>query len=91
MPGHMGDQQVTVKNLEIVEVKPETNEVLVKGAVPGARNGLLVISSPEGKIEIEMPPVIEETKTEVVAPIIVEEVQSQPEADHPVAEKDVSV
>lgn len=65
MPGHMGDQQVTVKNLEIVEVNSDTNEVLIKGAVPGARNGLLVISSQEGKIEIEAPAVVEETKVEV--------------------------
>ena len=43
MAGHMGNQRVTVKNLEIVRVDPERNLLLVKGAVPGAPNGLLLI------------------------------------------------
>lgn len=43
MGGHMGDARVSVKNLEIVEVHPEQNEILIKGAVPGARGGLLMI------------------------------------------------
>ena len=41
MGGHMGDARVSVKNLEIVEVNPESNEILIKGALPGARNGLV--------------------------------------------------
>lgn len=41
MAGHMGDERVTVQNLEVVEVRPEENLILVKGAVPGA-NGSLV-------------------------------------------------
>jgi large subunit ribosomal protein L3 len=53
MGGHMGDAKVTVHNLEVVEVHPENNEILLKGAVPGARGSLLVISSKEGKIEVE--------------------------------------
>jgi large subunit ribosomal protein L3 len=53
MAGHMGDNQVTVKNLEIVEVHPEQNELLIKGAIPGARGGLLIISSADGMIEIK--------------------------------------
>ncbi|MGH2428250.1 MAG: 50S ribosomal protein L3 [Candidatus Limnocylindria bacterium] len=43
MPGHMGDQRVTVKKLKVVKVDPERNLILVKGAVPGARNGLLLV------------------------------------------------
>jgi len=43
MGGHMGDAAVTVKNLEIVEVDPKNNFLYIKGAVPGARNGLLEI------------------------------------------------
>lgn len=43
MGGRMGGDQVTVKNLKIVEVHPETNEIYIKGAVPGARNGFLMI------------------------------------------------
>ena len=53
MGGHMGDAQITVHNLEVVEVHPENNEILLKGAVPGARGGLLMISTKEGKIEVE--------------------------------------
>jgi large subunit ribosomal protein L3 len=53
MAGHMGTGRVTVKNLEIIEVHAEENELLIKGAVPGARGGLLFVSSDEGKIEVE--------------------------------------
>ena len=43
MPGRMGDDIVTVQNLEVVRVVPEKNLILVKGAVPGGDNGLLFI------------------------------------------------
>lgn len=43
MPGHMGTDTVTVKKLEIVKVDAEQNLLVVKGAVPGGKNGLLVI------------------------------------------------
>jgi len=43
MPGRMGNQDVTVKNLKIVDVRPEMDLVLVKGAVPGAANSLVEI------------------------------------------------
>jgi large subunit ribosomal protein L3 len=43
MPGHMGNEQVTVKKLQVVRVDAERNLILVKGAVPGARNGLLLV------------------------------------------------
>lgn len=42
-PGHMGNERVTVKRLQVVRVIPERNLLLVKGAVPGARGGLLYI------------------------------------------------
>jgi large subunit ribosomal protein L3 len=45
MAGRMGNAKVTVKNLTIVEVKPETQELLISGAVPGPFNGLVVIQS----------------------------------------------
>lgn len=41
LPGHMGSERVTVKNIEVVEVKAEQNILLVMGAVPGA-NGTIV-------------------------------------------------
>ena len=43
MPGQMGNARVTTQNLEIVEVRPEQNLILVKGAIPGANQGLVVI------------------------------------------------
>lgn len=43
MPGHMGDETVTVKKLEVIKVDAEQNLLIVKGAVPGGKNGLLVI------------------------------------------------
>jgi len=43
MAGHMGDRQVTARNLQISEADPARNLLLVKGAVPGGRNGLLLI------------------------------------------------
>ncbi len=43
MAGHMGNARTTVKNLEVVQVDPERNLLFLKGGVPGAPNGLLVI------------------------------------------------
>ncbi len=43
MPGHFGVDRKTVKNLKIVDIRPEENIVLLKGAVPGAKTGLLEI------------------------------------------------
>jgi large subunit ribosomal protein L3 len=43
MAGHMGDERVTVRKLQVVKADPERNLLLVRGAVPGARNGLLLI------------------------------------------------
>jgi large subunit ribosomal protein L3 len=43
MAGQMGDERVTVQNLQIVRIDPERNLVAVRGAVPGPRGGLVVI------------------------------------------------
>ena len=43
MPGQMGNEQVTVRNLEIIRVDAEKNLILVKGAVPGPRKSLVTI------------------------------------------------
>jgi large subunit ribosomal protein L3 len=43
MPGRMGGERVTVQALQVVLVDPERNLLVVRGAVPGARNGLLMI------------------------------------------------
>ncbi len=44
MPGHMGNAAVTLPNVEIVDVRPEENVIVVKGQVPGPKNGLVMIS-----------------------------------------------
>ena len=44
MAGQWGDEVVTIKNVKIVDVIPEENVVLVKGAVPGARNTLICLT-----------------------------------------------
>ena len=43
MPGQLGAEKVTVKNLQVLDVRQEDNIILVKGAVPGAKNGLVVL------------------------------------------------
>lgn len=43
MAGHMGDEKVTVQNLEVVRVDVENNVILVKGAVPGPKKSLIVL------------------------------------------------
>lgn len=41
LPGHMGCDTVTVKNLEVVRIDAEQNLILVKGSVPGGKNGIV--------------------------------------------------
>jgi large subunit ribosomal protein L3 len=58
MPGHLGDDRVTVQNLRVVQVRPEDNVILVCGAVPGA-NGSYVVVRPAKK-----KPAVQGAKTE---------------------------
>ncbi len=43
MAGHMGHDRVTVQNLQVVDIDPENHVLLVKGAVPGPRSGLVMV------------------------------------------------
>jgi large subunit ribosomal protein L3 len=43
-PGQMGNERVTQQGLRIVQVDPEKNLLLVKGAIPGANGGLVMIT-----------------------------------------------
>jgi len=43
MPGQMGNKRVTTQNLKVIQVRPEENLILVKGSVPGANGGIVVI------------------------------------------------
>lgn len=49
MAGHMGSERVTVRKLEVFQTDPDRNLLLVKGAVPGASNGLLLIRKSGGR------------------------------------------
>ena len=50
LPGHMGCDRVTVKNLEVVRIDEDLNLILVKGAVPGGKNGIVrVRTAGDGK------------------------------------------
>lgn len=48
LPGHMGNVNLTIKNLEVVAIDPELNVLMVRGAVPGPTNGLVVVKKREG-------------------------------------------
>ena len=45
LPGHLGAEKTTVQNLEVVKVDAENNLIAVKGAVPGAKGGYIVITN----------------------------------------------
>lgn len=61
MPGHMGNETVTTEGLEIIEVRPAENLVLVKGSVPGSPKGLVLIQkSKKRKAKVAKP--VTETK-----------------------------
>ncbi|MBO4847914.1 MAG: 50S ribosomal protein L3 [Clostridia bacterium] len=45
LPGHMGRERITVQNLEIVRSDAERNLLLIKGAIPGANGGLVLVKS----------------------------------------------
>ncbi|XEC94621.1 50S ribosomal protein L3 [Paenibacillus tarimensis] len=45
LPGHMGNDTITIQNLEIVRVDAERNVLLVKGSIPGPRNGFVKVKS----------------------------------------------
>lgn len=82
MAGRMGSERITVRNLEVVKVDLEHNLVMVKGAVPGARNGYVLIQrTTELKSLPSHSKVVEETGKEAQA-------QEKPqEAPAPVVEK----
>jgi large subunit ribosomal protein L3 len=43
LPGHYGNAKTTVRNLRIVDIKPEQNLVLIRGAIPGGSRGIVLI------------------------------------------------
>ncbi len=51
LPGHMGHERITVKNLSVVETDKEKNLLVVKGSIPGARGGYLLIKKANFEIK----------------------------------------
>jgi large subunit ribosomal protein L3 len=93
MGGRMGGDRVSVNGLEILDIDMENNILLIKGALPGARNGLLLISG-EGELKVkqasEEPEKTEEVKIEeTVEEVKVEEVKEEAPAveEKPAAEE----
>jgi large subunit ribosomal protein L3 len=75
MGGRMGGERVTTTNLEIWSIDEENNTLFVKGAVPGAINGLVLVNS-KGELKVNQKPVkTEEVKAE--EPKKVEEVKTE--------------
>ena len=58
MPGRMGTDRVTIKNVKIIQVNPEDNQILVVGGVPGRRGTLVEI---EGKGDVPLKDTVKET------------------------------
>ncbi len=51
LPGHMGDEQVTVRNLKVLKVDAERNLLVLSGAVPGGENAILLVCSADPNFE----------------------------------------
>jgi len=85
LPGHMGTQQVTVKNLTVIEADRKNNLLMVKGAVPGSKGVYVLIKKAGFQPEAPLP---KRAKPETAKP---DEPQSakteQPQAKEPVSEE----
>ena len=66
LPGHMGNEQVTVQNLEVISIDLENNVILIKGNVPGPKNSMVLIKSAiknEGKVNDKVELITYEVET----------------------------
>jgi len=76
MGGRMGNDRVTMKNLEVIEIDKENNFLYIKGGVPGARNGLLLISGEGEMTPIKAGAEVVKEEVKVEAPIV-EEIKAE--------------
>lgn len=72
MGGRMGGERVTLHDVQIVSVDESTNTIFIKGAIPGARNGLVLLSG-NGELELGLP------EAKVEEPVVAEETASPEE------------
>ena len=66
LPGHMGNEQVTVQNLEVISIDLENNVILIKGNVPGPKKSMVLIKSAiknEGKVNDKVELITYEVET----------------------------
>ncbi|HDS05649.1 MAG TPA: 50S ribosomal protein L3 [Deltaproteobacteria bacterium] len=49
LPGHMGNERKTIQNLQVWQIRPEMNLLLLKGSVPGSKNGFVLIKKAKKK------------------------------------------
>lgn len=68
MGGHMGSDRCTVMSLEVVEIRPEENVILIKGSIPGGKNGYVVVRNAT-KREIARRPRVLEQETKMKNPM----------------------
>ena len=94
MAGHMGDRQITIKNLEVILIDVERNLIAIKGGVPGARNSMVTIKRTGLKgdtkaiyLQDQILEEIEEVIEEVVAEETTEEVVAEETTEEAVAEE----
>ena len=102
LPGHMGNEQITIQNLMVVEVDTENKYILVSGNVPGAKNSYVfikeaikgskydgaveLVSYEEGETVTEEAPANEVVNNEAVVEETVEETPTEEVAEEPAAE-----
>jgi large subunit ribosomal protein L3 len=67
MPGHMGQDTRTTQNLEVVQVLPEDNLILIKGSIPGAEGDYVVIRESKKRPQGWKPPVVAISKKKAAA------------------------
>jgi large subunit ribosomal protein L3 len=97
MPGHMGNRQVTARKLVVERVDPQRNLLMVRGAVPGTRNGIVTVRYAKGLpitdrlteeqwAELIGTPIADEPEAAVDETVAEEPVAGEPIAEEPVAE-----
>ncbi|MBR4230759.1 MAG: 50S ribosomal protein L3 [Bacilli bacterium] len=78
LPGHMGVETVTIQNLEVIEVNPAENYMLISGNVPGVRNSLVLIKTAvKGEKPRKAEELMEYEDAETVVDEVVEEVATE--------------
>ncbi len=86
LPGHMGNETITIQNLQIMEVNANENYILISGNIPGAKNSLVFIKSAiknnRKKSDFEVITYIEETVVDEV-----EEIATVETVENPVTEE----